>query len=240
MGDPTDSPIPKLITSFHPTLSTRSVRSVSELHPEGEYGPGSVEYEVTADFLRLSMRSTASSPVLAEIREGYETEEKDPQPGPSRITFQGPPEFRRSLRPISINTISFEEKTRPTSFGSVENSHEFISSTPIRMSKAMNITPTSLPVETEKINTEEGLAPPVEGDTAEQDNACFGNYRIPRGSLFFLFGFLFIPIWWYGAIFPRQPNHKVDLRWRSYNRMMSVVSIIIIAVGLGMLIWFLV
>ncbi|ORX99654.1 hypothetical protein K493DRAFT_335671 [Basidiobolus meristosporus CBS 931.73] len=245
MEHPTDTPIPKLITSYHPALSAHSVRSVSELQPETAYGPGSVEYEVTADFLRLSMRS-ANNPTLDESQQN-QTRDRDVRSSSSRIIFQDHPESRASLRPLSIETFNFDERTRSGNYSSGGFNETSFSSPPTSI--IVNAPLPSFVEEKEEENTRDGLAAQTNNDilphfnqnnneTSESTKKCFGSYHIPSGSLFFLFGFLFMPLWWYGAIFPRKPKDKIDSRWRNFNRMMSVVSIIILAIGLGMLIWF--
>lgn len=68
---------------------------------------------------------------------------------------------------------------------------------------------------------------------------------VPRGSLMFLFGFICPPVWWIGAFYPftclkssqtRIP--KIERRWRSANRVMALFSILLIAVLLGMMGWY--
>ncbi|KAK9712931.1 hypothetical protein K7432_006821 [Basidiobolus ranarum] len=61
---------------------------------------------------------------------------------------------------------------------------------------------------------------------------------IPFGALLFLFGFLLMPCWWIGAILPRGPRTKVQQRWCSYNRLMSIFSVIVLIIGVGTLIWY--
>ncbi|CAG8478076.1 9534_t:CDS:2 [Paraglomus occultum] len=62
----------------------------------------------------------------------------------------------------------------------------------------------------------------------------------PTGSILFLFGFLFPPLWWIGSFYPRRPRTSAHERWKMYNRLMSVVSSFIIAGILGIAIWYLV
>ncbi|ORX91643.1 hypothetical protein K493DRAFT_303907 [Basidiobolus meristosporus CBS 931.73] len=63
--------------------------------------------------------------------------------------------------------------------------------------------------------------------------------EVPAGALLFLFGFLIMPCWWVGAIYPREPRNKLQQKWRFYNKLMSVVSGIILISGVGILIWYL-
>lgn len=61
----------------------------------------------------------------------------------------------------------------------------------------------------------------------------------PIGSILFLFGFLFPPLWWIGSFYPRRPRTSAHERWQMYNRLMSVISSFIIAGVLGIAIWYL-
>ncbi|KAK9766101.1 hypothetical protein K7432_005064 [Basidiobolus ranarum] len=168
------------------------------------------------------------------IRGNSTHESSNAQPSSSRITVQIPPEFRRSVPSISAELQNAGEKIRPMTFFGLDISEDINMSLP---PQNFNSLPKPLSIE------KEALAEDMEGrnniGNVEKTDAGFGSYRIPRGSLYFLFGFLFMPVWWYGAIFPKHTDLKVDLRWRSYNRMMSIISVIILAIGLGMLIWFL-
>ncbi|KAI8336830.1 hypothetical protein BC941DRAFT_428221 [Chlamydoabsidia padenii] len=67
-----------------------------------------------------------------------------------------------------------------------------------------------------------------------------GMYSI--GAVFFVFGFLFPPLWWLGACWPRRPEQggKMAKRWQQLNRYLSigfsiilVIVIIVVAVLYG-------
>ncbi|OZJ01809.1 hypothetical protein BZG36_05169 [Bifiguratus adelaidae] len=60
---------------------------------------------------------------------------------------------------------------------------------------------------------------------------------IQKGSLLFVFGFLMPPLWWTGAILPRKPSTIREARWRQLNRMMSVMSVVIVFGIIGIGIW---
>ncbi|KAK9667451.1 hypothetical protein K7432_017851 [Basidiobolus ranarum] len=62
-------------------------------------------------------------------------------------------------------------------------------------------------------------------------------FVITTGSLFFLFGFLLMPLWWLGSYYPRYSNSKIEQRWRCYNRMMSIASALILFACLAIIIW---
>ncbi|GAB5590891.1 hypothetical protein Unana1_05791 [Umbelopsis nana] len=68
---------------------------------------------------------------------------------------------------------------------------------------------------------------------------------VPHGSLLFLFGFICPPSWWIGALYPlacfraQQPKiPKIERRWRSANRVMTALSILLIAALLGIMGWY--
>ncbi|KAI8866251.1 hypothetical protein GQ42DRAFT_77723 [Ramicandelaber brevisporus] len=61
---------------------------------------------------------------------------------------------------------------------------------------------------------------------------------LPRGALLFLFGFILMPLWWCGAIYPKKPSTEVQAVWKRYNRMMSGLSMIILAVLIACLAWY--
>ncbi|KAI8581135.1 hypothetical protein K450DRAFT_233257 [Umbelopsis ramanniana AG] len=69
--------------------------------------------------------------------------------------------------------------------------------------------------------------------------------RIPYGSVLFLIGFVCPPSWWIGTFYPftcfqtEQKNiPKIERRWRSANRVMTALSILLIAVLLGIMGWY--
>ncbi|CAG8451788.1 10251_t:CDS:2 [Acaulospora morrowiae] len=61
----------------------------------------------------------------------------------------------------------------------------------------------------------------------------------PYGSVLFVLGFILPPLWWFGSFFPRHSKGMTDYRWKRYNRLMSVFSLFLIAVILGLAIWYL-
>jgi hypothetical protein len=69
--------------------------------------------------------------------------------------------------------------------------------------------------------------------------------RIPHGSILFLLGFICPPSWWIGTFYPftcfqAEPATipKLERRWRSANRVMTLISILLIAVLLGIMGWY--
>src|SRR6185369_10013646 len=61
----------------------------------------------------------------------------------------------------------------------------------------------------------------------------------PHGSIFFLLGFLFPPLWWFGSIYPRKPLTSSEVKWKNYNKLMSILSSVIICAIIAILIWYL-
>ncbi|CAG8635431.1 6052_t:CDS:1, partial [Acaulospora colombiana] len=61
----------------------------------------------------------------------------------------------------------------------------------------------------------------------------------PYGSVLFMLGFLLPPLWWFGSFFPRHSSGMTDRRWKRYNRLMSVLSLLLIAGILELTIWYL-
>ncbi|KAJ2661189.1 hypothetical protein IW148_003456 [Coemansia sp. RSA 1199] len=57
---------------------------------------------------------------------------------------------------------------------------------------------------------------------------------IPVGAILFVCGFLVLPLWWIGAVFPRSAHDDVRT-WRKYNALMSLLSLpllgLILALG---------
>ncbi|KAJ2839498.1 hypothetical protein J3B01_000638 [Coemansia erecta] len=57
---------------------------------------------------------------------------------------------------------------------------------------------------------------------------------IPAGAILFVCGFLVLPLWWIGAVFPRTAHNDVRT-WRNYNALMSLLSLpllgLILALG---------
>jgi hypothetical protein len=86
-------------------------------------------------------------------------------------------------------------------------------------------------------------------------------YELPAGALLFAFGFILFPLWWIGSILSipggavldkeKEPEQNTGQgtgeafrlralthhRWRLLNRIMSAVSFALIAVALGVLLW---
>ncbi|KAJ2813831.1 hypothetical protein H4S07_000381 [Coemansia furcata] len=56
---------------------------------------------------------------------------------------------------------------------------------------------------------------------------------IPAGAMLFLFGFLILPLWWVGAVFPRS-NEEVARTWRKYNALMTLVSLPLLGLFLAL------
>ncbi|ORX90995.1 hypothetical protein K493DRAFT_304418 [Basidiobolus meristosporus CBS 931.73] len=133
--------------------------------PESRFDPGTLEYEVTANFLRSSSIAYKSTPVSSTYRASA-----FPQP---IITLQPP---------------------------SARHSDDF----------------------------EIEITPVVQAPT-----------KIPLGGVLFLLGFLFFPCWWLGSIYPKRPQSKLETRWRLYNRMISVISLLILGFTLGVISWYL-
>lgn len=68
---------------------------------------------------------------------------------------------------------------------------------------------------------------------------------IPYGSVLFLLGFICPPSWWIGTFYPftcckggHQNIPKIERRWRSANRVMTALSLLLIAVLLGIMGWY--
>ncbi|KAJ2747507.1 hypothetical protein GGI20_000496 [Coemansia sp. BCRC 34301] len=57
---------------------------------------------------------------------------------------------------------------------------------------------------------------------------------IPVGAVLFLFGFLVLPLWWIGAVFPRSGNEDVVRSWRKYNALMTLVSLPLLGLFLAL------
>ncbi|KAJ1823475.1 hypothetical protein GGH91_000777 [Coemansia sp. RSA 2671] len=56
---------------------------------------------------------------------------------------------------------------------------------------------------------------------------------VPAGAMLFLFGFLVLPLWWVGAVFPRS-NEEVVRTWRKYNALMTLVSLPLLGLFLAL------
>ncbi|KAJ2778676.1 hypothetical protein H4R18_004462 [Coemansia javaensis] len=49
--------------------------------------------------------------------------------------------------------------------------------------------------------------------------------HVPAGAVLFACGFVLLPLWWVGAVFPRAPGSDVARTWRKYNALMSLLSL---------------
>ncbi|KAJ1827737.1 hypothetical protein LPJ56_001507 [Coemansia sp. RSA 2599] len=58
--------------------------------------------------------------------------------------------------------------------------------------------------------------------------------RVPLGVVLFLLGFVFLPLWWIGAVFPRKPNSDVVRTWRKYNALMTLLSLPLLGLFLAL------
>ncbi|KAJ2233436.1 hypothetical protein IWW45_004177 [Coemansia sp. RSA 485] len=58
--------------------------------------------------------------------------------------------------------------------------------------------------------------------------------RLPMGCWLFLLGFLFLPLWWVGAVFPRKLHSDVVRTWRKYNALMSLLSLPLLGLFLAL------
>ncbi|KAJ2008158.1 hypothetical protein GGI04_000205 [Coemansia thaxteri] len=58
---------------------------------------------------------------------------------------------------------------------------------------------------------------------------------VPAGAVLFLLGFLLLPLWWVGAVYPRSHDSDVARTWRKYNALMALLSLpllgLILALG---------
>ncbi|KAJ1721751.1 hypothetical protein LPJ53_003762 [Coemansia erecta] len=58
---------------------------------------------------------------------------------------------------------------------------------------------------------------------------------IPAGAVLFALGFLLLPLWWVGAVFPRGSRQTDVVRtWRKYNALMSLLSLPLLGLFLGL------
>ncbi|KAL1919772.1 uncharacterized protein VTP21DRAFT_1703 [Calcarisporiella thermophila] len=65
-----------------------------------------------------------------------------------------------------------------------------------------------------------------------RDNFC------TLGAWLFLFGFLFPPLWWIGAFYPRKSTARSESRWKRHNQLMSVLGLLLILGIIALLIWY--
>ncbi|RKP14798.1 hypothetical protein BJ684DRAFT_14899 [Piptocephalis cylindrospora] len=87
-----------------------------------------------------------------------------------------------------------------------------------------------------------------------------GSWGLHPGALLFLTGFILFPLWWVGALLPIRPvtstspseksrirqryggeaaARRVARRWRTYNRYMSVFSLLLVIGAVALIIWWL-
>ncbi|KAJ1863386.1 hypothetical protein LPJ73_000525 [Coemansia sp. RSA 2703] len=57
---------------------------------------------------------------------------------------------------------------------------------------------------------------------------------IPMGAVLFALGFLLLPLWWVGAVFPRGAQTDVVRTWRKYNALMTLLSLPLLGLFLGL------
>ncbi|KAJ1801620.1 hypothetical protein LPJ59_000109 [Coemansia sp. RSA 2399] len=57
---------------------------------------------------------------------------------------------------------------------------------------------------------------------------------IPAGAVLFACGFILLPLWWIGAVFPRTGNSDVALTWRKYNALMTLLSLPLLGLFLAL------
>lgn len=92
------------------------------------------------------------------------------------------------------------------------------------------------------INTDEkrGYSEDMAGDGGggwRQGQGIRYDSKIPVGALLFMFGFLFMPLWWIGTIFPRGSKRDVDNVWRKYNSLLAFASILLLGLIIALAAW---
>ncbi|KAJ2559756.1 hypothetical protein EV175_000188 [Coemansia sp. RSA 1933] len=60
------------------------------------------------------------------------------------------------------------------------------------------------------------------------------NASIPAGAIMFACGFILLPLWWIGAVFPRADNSDVARTWRKYNALMTLLSLPLLGLFLAL------
>ncbi|ORX77486.1 hypothetical protein K493DRAFT_363294 [Basidiobolus meristosporus CBS 931.73] len=130
-----------------------------------EFGPGSIEYEITADFLQYSLGA-----------EHY--------PAAVHLPPDSHPRSKRhwALNSVGVQRIHPEKITETSSYES----------------------------------------------TVSESQAYYGKQA-------FFFGFIIPCAWWIFAFLPRQPATKYQAKWRFWNRIFTVLSILIICILLPVL-----
>ncbi|KAK9723069.1 hypothetical protein K7432_002176 [Basidiobolus ranarum] len=183
-----------LLTTYHPALDLKATESISHMQPV--YGPGSMEYELAADYVRSSTKSRMPTLWGTDI------------PNVSMNSFHLEPEIG-SLGKQSIVITNPVNTYRSTYFPYIVN---------------------------------QGESHYYWGKEVEENDETALVYQkesveVPKGALLFLFGFLLFPLWWIGAIYPRNPQTKSQHRWKVYNRMTSVCSLPLLGFVIGLIVW---
>ncbi|KAJ2796581.1 hypothetical protein H4R20_005485, partial [Coemansia guatemalensis] len=57
---------------------------------------------------------------------------------------------------------------------------------------------------------------------------------IPVGAVLFAAGFILLPLWWVGAVFPRKDKSDVASTWRKYNALMALLSLPLLGLFLAL------
>ncbi|KAJ1664119.1 hypothetical protein IW140_004332 [Coemansia sp. RSA 1813] len=57
---------------------------------------------------------------------------------------------------------------------------------------------------------------------------------IPAGAVLFACGFILLPLWWIGAVFPRTRDSDVARTWRKYNALMTLLSLPLLGLFLAL------
>ncbi|KAJ2745828.1 hypothetical protein H4S06_005292 [Coemansia sp. BCRC 34490] len=57
---------------------------------------------------------------------------------------------------------------------------------------------------------------------------------VPPGAVLFLCGFILLPLWWIGAVFPRSSRSEVARSWRKYNALMTLLSLPLLGLFLAL------
>ncbi|PIA15776.1 hypothetical protein COEREDRAFT_81717 [Coemansia reversa NRRL 1564] len=57
---------------------------------------------------------------------------------------------------------------------------------------------------------------------------------IPVGAILFAAGFILLPLWWVGAVFPRKNKSDVASTWRKYNALMALLSLPLLGLFLAL------
>ncbi|KAI9506463.1 hypothetical protein BX070DRAFT_217921 [Coemansia spiralis] len=60
------------------------------------------------------------------------------------------------------------------------------------------------------------------------------NRSVPAGAVLFVCGFILLPLWWIGAVFPRTRDSDVVRTWRKYNMLMTLLSLPLLGLFLAL------